>query len=59
MRASQVVRILEDWGNAPRTILLGDLNSKPDSVAIRTLANAGFVDVSRDGALTFPAAEPT
>ena len=58
VRASQVVRILEDWGNAPRTILLGDLNSKPDSVAIRTLANAGFVDVSPNGPLTFPATEP-
>ncbi len=58
VRASQVVRILEDWGKAPQTVLLGDLNSKPDSVAIRTLANAGFVDVSPDGPLTYPAAGP-
>ena len=34
------------------------MNSKPDSVAIRTLANAGFVDVSPDGPLTYPAAGP-
>ena len=34
------------------------MNSKPDSVAIRTLANAGFVDVSPNGPLTFPATEP-
>ena len=58
VRAAQVVRILEDWGNTPRTILLGDLNAEPDSVAIRTLANAGFVDASPDGPLTWPATAP-
>lgn len=58
VRAAQVVRILEDWGNTPRTILLGDLNAEPDTVAIRTLANAGFVDASPDGPLTYPAEEP-
>ncbi|MDE2904212.1 MAG: endonuclease/exonuclease/phosphatase family protein [Chloroflexota bacterium] len=58
VRASQVVRMLEDWGTTPRTILLGDLNAEPDSVAIRTLANAGFVDASPDGPLTYPASAP-
>ena len=58
VRASQIVRILEAWGQAPRTILLGDLNSTPDSVVIHTLANAGFIDVSPDGPLTFPAVDP-
>ena len=58
VRNAQVVRMLEDWGEAPRTILLGDLNSTPDSVAIRTLANAGLVDVSPEGPLTYPANEP-
>jgi len=58
VRNAQVVRILEDWGEAPRTILLGDLNSEPGSVAIRTLANAGFEDASPDGPLTYPADEP-
>lgn len=58
VRASQVVRMLEDWGKAPRTILLGDLNATPESVSIRTLTNAGFVDVSPDGALTYPASAP-
>ena len=58
VRATQVVRMLEDWGQAPRTILLGDLNADPDSVAIRTLGNAGFVDVSPGGPLTFPADAP-
>ena len=58
VRAAQVVRMLEGWGNAPRTILLGDLNANPDSVAIRTLGNAGFVDVSPGGPLTYPASEP-
>ncbi len=58
VRAAQVVRILEDWGNTPRTILLGDLNAEPDTVAIRTLTNAGFVDASPNGPLTYPAVEP-
>ena len=58
VRNAQVVRMLEDWGEAPRSILLGDLNSEPGSVAIRTLANAGFVDASPDGPLTYPADEP-
>ena len=58
VRAAQVVRMLEDWGTTPRTILLGDLNADPDTVAIRTLANAGFVDASPDGPLTYPAVEP-
>ncbi|MCY3748101.1 MAG: endonuclease/exonuclease/phosphatase family protein [Chloroflexi bacterium] len=58
VRAAQVVRVLEDWGNTPRTILLGDLNAEPDSVAIRTLANAGFVDATPDGPLTWPATAP-
>lgn len=58
VRASQVVRVLEDWGKAPRTIVLGDLNATPDSVAIRTLTNAGFVDASPGGPLTYPASAP-
>lgn len=58
VRAAQVVRVLEDWGNTPRTILLGDLNAEPHTVAIRTLANAGFVDADPDGPLTWPATAP-
>ncbi len=58
VRAAQVVRVLEDWGTTPRTILLGDLNAEPDSVPIRTLTNAGFVDASPNGPLTYPAVEP-
>lgn len=58
VRASQVVRMLEDWGKGSRTVLLGDLNSEPGSVAIQTLANAGFVDASPNGPLTYPADDP-
>ena len=58
VRNAQVVRMLEDWGEAPRSILLGDLNSEPGSVAIRTLANAGFVDANPNGPLTYPAKDP-
>lgn len=58
VRAIQVARMLEDWAKAPRTILLGDLNVRLDSAAIRILLDAGFVDASPDGPLTYPAAAP-
>jgi endonuclease/exonuclease/phosphatase family metal-dependent hydrolase len=59
VRSTQVVRMLEDWGQAPRTILLGDLNASPGSIPIRTLANAGFVDANPNGPLTYRADDPT
>ena len=58
VRASQILHILESWDDAPRTLLLGDLNATPDSVVIRTLEKAGFEDSAPGGPPTDPADAP-
>ena len=57
-RAAQILHILESWDDAPRTILLGDLNATPGSVVVRTLVKAGFDDSAPGGPPTDPAVEP-
>lgn len=48
IRAAQSSAILDTWNGAPLTILMGDLNSLPDSLAVTILLDAGLVDISRE-----------
>lgn len=45
IRQEQVPYLIEAWGGAPRTILMGDTNATPDSLEMQMLAAAGLVDV--------------
>ena len=57
-RQAQVTRILEEWGGAARTIVIGDLNAEIDSPEIQQLIAAGFEDLDRSGDPTAPAGDP-
>jgi endonuclease/exonuclease/phosphatase family metal-dependent hydrolase len=46
IRQEQVPPLIEAWGGAPRTVLLGDFNATPDSPEMQLLTGAGLVDVS-------------
>jgi endonuclease/exonuclease/phosphatase family metal-dependent hydrolase len=46
IRQEQVPPLIEAWGGAPRTVILGDFNATPDSPEMRMLADAGLIDVS-------------
>lgn len=48
IRAAQSSAILDTWNGATFTILMGDLNSVPDSLAVTILLDAGLVDISRE-----------
>jgi endonuclease/exonuclease/phosphatase family metal-dependent hydrolase len=48
IRAMQSSAILSTWNNKPATVLMGDLNSLPDSQAIEILLEAGLIDISRE-----------
>jgi len=48
IRAAQSSAILDTWSGEPFTILMGDLNSVPDSLAVTMLLDAGLVDISRE-----------
>lgn len=39
----QIERILDAWGGAPRTLIVGDLNMQPDNPNRRLFADAGMV----------------
>ncbi|MCC6612210.1 MAG: endonuclease/exonuclease/phosphatase family protein [Anaerolineae bacterium] len=43
-RLPQVASLIDLWAGAPRTIIGGDLNSKPDSPEIHALLDAGLID---------------
>jgi endonuclease/exonuclease/phosphatase family metal-dependent hydrolase len=62
MRQQQVPLLVEAWGNAPRTILVGDMNATPDSPEMQILAGAGLVDVGGilgpDPGFTFYSPDP-
>jgi endonuclease/exonuclease/phosphatase family metal-dependent hydrolase len=57
-RASQVVRVLESWSQKPFTVLVGDMNAKADTAAMRTLGKAGYRDSNPGGPLTSPSDRP-
>jgi endonuclease/exonuclease/phosphatase family metal-dependent hydrolase len=46
IRQEQVPSLIEAWGGAPRTVIMGDFNATPDSPEMRMLAEAGLVDIS-------------
>ncbi len=48
IRAFQSSAILSTWNNRPLTIIMGDLNSLPESRAIELLLEAGLIDISRE-----------
>lgn len=48
VRVVQASAILDTWSSQPRTVVLGDLNARPDSEAIRLLVENGLVDVSAE-----------
>ncbi len=54
--------ILDAWGGADYTLILGDLNATPDKLAMEIFANAGYVDLivglGLPNSLTFPSTEP-
>jgi endonuclease/exonuclease/phosphatase family metal-dependent hydrolase len=62
LRERQARQLLGFWENRPHTLLLGDLNARPSSPAIRLIERAGFVaswdESGRGPGETFPADEP-
>ncbi|MFP3905466.1 MAG: endonuclease/exonuclease/phosphatase family protein [Acidimicrobiales bacterium] len=60
-RASRVDAILDLWGDRPRTVIAGDLNSQPGSDILTRLDGAGLVpawDPAEGPGHTYPAAAP-
>jgi endonuclease/exonuclease/phosphatase family metal-dependent hydrolase len=51
-RVAEIHKLLRAWGQQPRTVLAGDLNSDPGSVELRTLLDAGFNTTQPTGACT-------
>ncbi|MDH3944218.1 MAG: endonuclease/exonuclease/phosphatase family protein [Anaerolineae bacterium] len=45
-REIQSSQLIEAWNGAPTTVILGDLNARPDESPIAILNNAGLIDVS-------------
>ena len=43
-RIPQIQAVLEAWGGAPGTVILGDLNAEPDAPEMQLLRDAGLVD---------------
>ena len=46
IRQLQAETILDFWGSATRTVLLGDLNADPDDAEMEMLRQGGFVDAA-------------
>ena len=46
IRQEQIPSLIEAWNDAPRTVMVGDLNATPDSPEMQMLADAGLVDIS-------------
>ncbi len=61
-RLAQVEALLEFWSGRSRTILLGDLNSRPEFEEMGRLRGAGLMDAweeaGQGSGLTWPAREP-
>jgi endonuclease/exonuclease/phosphatase family metal-dependent hydrolase len=48
IRADQAQVIVDAWGGAPATLIMGDFNSLPDSQALNVLLSSGLIDISRE-----------
>lgn len=48
IRADQAQVIVDAWGGAPATVIMGDLNSLPDSQALAVMLGSGLIDISRE-----------
>ena len=61
VREQQAQALIDFWGGAPRTVVLGDLNAEPDSPEMLALWQAGLRDALEGVALrqTFPSEAPT
>lgn len=61
-RLEQIPVLLDFWGDAPRSVVLGDLNAEPDWPEMELMRQAGLVDAwqqAGDGpGLTWPADDP-
>lgn len=48
IRAAQASVLLDAWAQRPATIIMGDLNALPDSLALEVLLGGGLIDISRE-----------
>ena len=62
LRVPQVQAILAAWANQPATIILGDLNARPEAIEMQMMRDAGLVDsfrsVGQGNGLTFGSDQP-
>ena len=58
-RLEQMAQVIEVWDRTPHTILIGDLNARPETPEIRMAIEAGFQDADHTGKPTSPANNPT
>jgi len=63
IRDVQAAALTEGWDGSPATVIVGDLNAPPDSVAMGILSGMGLVNVAAEMSsgpvLTYPADNPT
>jgi endonuclease/exonuclease/phosphatase family metal-dependent hydrolase len=48
IRAAQASVLLDAWAQRPATVIMGDLNALPDSLALDVLLGGGLIDISRE-----------
>jgi endonuclease/exonuclease/phosphatase family metal-dependent hydrolase len=48
IRELQASVLINAWGDAPSTVIVGDMNAVPDSDAMRILSSAGLVNVAAE-----------
>jgi len=62
LRVPQVQAILAAWANQPATIILGDLNARPEAIEMEMMREAGLVDAfmvaGQGSGLTFGSDQP-
>jgi endonuclease/exonuclease/phosphatase family metal-dependent hydrolase len=62
LRVPQVQAILAAWANQPATIILGDLNARPEAIEMQMMRDAGLIDsfmaAEQGNDLTFGSNQP-